>query len=139
MNTAEQLATIDLLRAAPFPAEHGRSAVGWGGPGFVTAELTERDGPRDVAEAQADADRDGLSALLTARWGEPYRFSLWSVHTRALEHGEEIPEPWGWLSASAQDVHLWSADERWVALAVSHQGDDQPYQLLAVITDVAPP
>ncbi|MFJ9041707.1 hypothetical protein ACIRF8_34715 [Streptomyces sp. NPDC102406] len=139
MNIAEQLATIDLLWTGPFPDEHGRSVAGWGGPGFLTAELTEHQGARDLAEAQADADRDGLSALLTARWGEPYRLSLWSVHVRAMEHGEEIPEPWGWLSACAQDLHLWSVGERWVALAVSRQGDEQPYQLLAVVTDVAPP
>ena len=139
MDIAEQLATIDLLWTEPFPDDHGRSAVGWGGPGYVMAELAERGGERDLAEARADADRDGLSALLTGRWGEPYRLSLWSVNTRALEHGEEIPEPWGWLSACAQDLHLWSVGERWVALAVSRQGDDQPYQLLAVITDVAPP
>ncbi|MBO1332518.1 hypothetical protein [Streptomyces sp. VRA16 Mangrove soil] len=139
MNTAEQLATIDGLWSRPFPADHGRSAAGWGGPGYVVAELTRRHGAREEAEDQAEADRDGLTALLDGRWGEPYRFSLWSVHTRALEHGEEIPEPWDWLSACAQDLHLWSVGERWVALAVAHQGDDSPYQLLAVVTDVAPP
>ncbi|MFI0239239.1 hypothetical protein [Streptomyces sp. NPDC016845] len=139
MNIAEQLATIDQLWADPFPDDHGGSVAGWGGPGFVMAGLTERGGARDLAEAQADADRDGLTALLTGRWGEPYRLSLWSVHVRGVEQGEEIPEPWGWLSACAQDLHLWNVGERWVALAVSRQGEEQPYQLLAVVTDVAPP
>ncbi|MEV5610066.1 hypothetical protein [Streptomyces sp. NPDC052225] len=139
MNTAEQLATIDLLWGSPFPADHGRSAVGWGGPRFVMAELAEHGGVRDLAEAEADADRDGLSALLATRWGAPHELSLWSVNTRALEYGEEIPEPWGWLSACAQDIHLWTVGERWVALAVSRQGDGRPYQLLAVITDIPPP
>ncbi|WP_372343153.1 hypothetical protein [Streptomyces sp. KL116D] len=139
MNTAEQLATIDLLWAGPFPDVHGRSDVGWSGPGYVMAELAERDGVRDLAEARADADRDALSAVLAARWGAPDQLSLWSMNTRALEFGEEIPEPWGWLSACAQEIHLWSVGERWVALAVSRQGDGEPYQLLAVITDIAPP
>ncbi|NEB75354.1 hypothetical protein G3I40_08950 [Streptomyces sp. SID14478] len=138
MSSAELLATIDLLWASPFPSEHGGSVAGWGGPGYLMAELGRRHGVRDLAEARADADRDGLTALLTARWGEPYRLSLWSLHTRALEHGEEMAEPWGWLSACAQDLHLWSVGERWVALAVARQGDDQPYQLLTVITDAAP-
>ncbi|MEV3860023.1 hypothetical protein AB0J38_37665 [Streptomyces sp. NPDC050095] len=139
MNLAEQLATIDLLWSRPFPDDHGGSAAGWGGPGFAMAGLTEQGGARDLAEARADADRDSLSTVLTERWGEPYRLSLWSLHTRAVEHGEEVPEPWGWLSACAQDLHLWSVGERWVALAVTRQGDDRPYELLAVVTDLAPP
>ncbi|MEU6846422.1 hypothetical protein ABZ930_31610 [Streptomyces sp. NPDC046716] len=139
MNLAEQCAIIDQLWAAPFPDDHGRSGAGFAGPGYAVAELTRRDGVREEAEDRAETDRDDLSALLAQGWGAPYRFSLWSVHTRALEQGAVVPEPWGWLSACAQELHAWCVGERWVALAVAHQGDDQPYQLLAVVTDVAPP
>ncbi|MCX3063282.1 hypothetical protein [Streptomyces beihaiensis] len=141
MNCADHLATIDLLWASPYPADHGESAAGRGGPGYVTAELNCRGEQvgSDASAEQADADRDGLGALLTARWGEPYRFSLWSVQTRGVEFEEEIPEPWARLSGCAQDVHLWRAGERWVALAVTRQGEHEPWRLLAVVTDTDPP
>ncbi|NGO11448.1 hypothetical protein G5C60_28550 [Streptomyces sp. HC44] len=147
MTLAQQLATIDKLCSRPFPAEHGRSDVGTEGPGYHIAELEtsddfwEDDGTeREDTAAQYEVDRDGLSERLTDRWGEPQKFSLWSVQERSMD-GEDIPEPWASLSAHVPDVHLWKDDEtgRWVALGVSQWDKELPFQLLAVVTEIDPP
>ncbi|WP_149181535.1 hypothetical protein [Streptomyces sp. TRM49041] len=144
MTTARHLATIDLLRSRPFPGERSRSDVGDSGPGYHLAELaTSEDFWEDrsrvelVAE-QYEAERDALGVLLTARWGEPQIFSLWSVFRRGMD-GEDIPEPWDGLSNHVPDLHLWRADGRWIALGVSQWDRELPFQLLAVITDTDPP
>ncbi|WP_175409442.1 hypothetical protein [Streptomyces sp. TRM64462] len=144
MTTARYLATIDRLRFHPFPGRRGRSDVGDSGPGYHIAELStseefweDRSRLELVAE-QYEADRDALSALLTARWGAPRVFSLWSVFRRASD-GEPIPEPWDALSNHVPDLHLWRADGRWIALGVSQWDSELPFQLLAVVTDVDPP
>ncbi|RVU23829.1 hypothetical protein EOT10_17375 [Streptomyces antnestii] len=150
MSTAQHLATIDLLRSREFPAEHGRSDAGAGGPGYHIAELATRDRPGDDgddegygdaagAQEQTVADRDGLSAVLTERWGEPQWFSLWSVSLRAVEGGEDIPEPWAGLSAYVPDVQVWQADGRWIVLGIPLGAEDLPFRLVAAITDVDPP
>ncbi|MEU7565260.1 hypothetical protein [Streptomyces fradiae] len=145
MTTARHhLATIDLLRARPFPRQRGRFDVGEAGPGYHIAELaTSEDFSEDpdrweeVAD-QYEAERDALGVLLAERWGEPHVFSLWSVFERGAG-GEELPEPWGTLSAHVPDVHLWRADGRWTALGVSQWDRELPFQLLAVVTETDPP
>jgi hypothetical protein len=147
MTIAQHLATIDRLCSQDFPAEHGRSDVGTGGPGYHIAELAtsddfwEDDGTRrEETEEQYEADRDGLSERLADRWGSPQLVSLASLLDRTAE-GEEIPEPWGGLSAHVPDVHLWQAGGRgrWVALGVSQWDKELPFQLLAVVTEIDPP
>ncbi|MEV0321650.1 hypothetical protein ACIBKX_34760 [Streptomyces sp. NPDC050658] len=156
MSTAEHLATIDLLCSREFAAEHSRSIAVSGGPGYHIAELLtseefwEDDGSRrEAVEEQYEAERDGLSVLLTARWGAPDVFSLSGVFQRMLTDwdeetgeeipGEEIPEPWSSLSSAAPDLHLWRTAGRWVALGVAQWDKELPFQLLAVVTEIDPP
>ncbi|MGW2561515.1 hypothetical protein ACWCXB_20110 [Streptomyces sp. NPDC001514] len=145
MTIARHLATIDLLRARPFPAEPGRSDVGDSGPGFHMAELSRsedfwEDRSRwEIVEEQYEAEREALALLLSERWGEAQVFGLGSLLARSIEDGEEIPEPWGTLSNSVPDVHLWRVDGRWVVLGVSQQDPELPFQLLAVVTETDPP
>ncbi|MFG3499001.1 hypothetical protein [Streptomyces sp. NPDC047928] len=145
MTTARHLATIEVLRSRPFPAQRGRSDVGDSGPGYHVAELStsedfwEDDGTRrELVEDQYEAERDALALLLTGRWGEPQVFSLWSLLRRGLD-GEDIPEPWGSLSNSVPDVHLWRAEDRWIAVGVSQWDKELPFQLLAAVTTTDPP
>ncbi|MCC9711961.1 hypothetical protein E4N62_46225 [Streptomyces sp. MNU76] len=142
---AHHLAVIDRLCSEEFPAEPGRSDVGTAGPGYHVAELRtsadfwEDDGSRrEETEEQYEAERDALSELLTARWGAPAVFSLWSVLDRSME-GEDIPEPWAVLSSHVPDLHLWQVDGRWVALGVSQWDKELPFQLVALITETDPP
>ncbi|GHH85107.1 hypothetical protein GCM10018793_51800 [Streptomyces sulfonofaciens] len=151
MSAAPHLATVDLLCAREFPAEHGGSDLGRGGPGYHLAEWAAGGGPageaeddagctaRQAAEEQCEAERDGLTARLTERWGAPQVFGLGGVLLRAMEYGERIPEPWAYLSAHAPDVYLWRADGRWIALAVSRLDPSRPPALLAAVTEVDPP
>ncbi|MES4889347.1 hypothetical protein [Streptomyces sp. NPDC096012] len=148
MDIANQLAVIDRLCARGFPAEHGRTDVGTGGPGYLIAPLQsgddfpEDDGAgREEAEAQYEADRDALVERLTERWGPPRYFSLYSVLERTVEGGDgDGAEPWTGLSGHVPDVHLWRAPEtdRWVALGVSRWDREMPLQLLAVVTETDP-
>ncbi|MFD3333491.1 hypothetical protein ACFWV1_12725 [Streptomyces sp. NPDC058700] len=142
MTTAQHLATIDLLRSRAFPAGPERSGPVGSGPGFHVGELAtseefwEDDGTRrELVEEQFEAERDGLTALLSARWGPPDELSLWSVLERSME-GEEIPEPWSTLSCHTPRVTLWRAEGRWIGVGVSQWDKELPFQLLAVITDV---
>ncbi|GAA2444511.1 MULTISPECIES: hypothetical protein [Streptomyces] len=145
MTTARHLATIDQLRSQPFPRESGRTATGHSGAGYhiaalaVSEDFWDDDGTRrGLVQDQYEADRDGLSVLLTARWGPPQVFSLWSVFDRGME-GEEIPDPWDALSQSVPDVHLWRADGHWIALGVSQWDKEQPFELLVTVTEIDPP
>ncbi|MGW6021158.1 hypothetical protein [Streptomyces sp. NPDC055099] len=167
MSTAEHLDAIDLLRSREFPAEHGRSPSGVGGPGYHIAELLtsgdfwDDDGTQwEATSDQYDAERDALTVLLAERWGAPQIFSLASVFERAqgdaydydydCDHADEaaegetgededIPEPWGSLSSSVPDLHLWRVDGRWIALGVSQWDKELPFQLVAVVTEIDPP
>ncbi|MFF4836548.1 hypothetical protein [Streptomyces sp. NPDC001315] len=147
MNIARFLATIDLLCTRDFPAEHGRTDDGMGGPGYLIAELQtsgdfwEDDGTeREETAAQYEFDRDGLTERLTECWAAPQMFSLASVLDRVMDD-EDIPEPWASLSGHVPDLHLWRppGTERWLALGVSQWDKELPFQLLAVVTDVDPP
>ncbi|WP_314173668.1 hypothetical protein [Streptomyces winkii] len=142
---ARHLATIELLRARAFPARHGRQDGVVSGPGYHFAELStseefwEDDGTgRLAAEEQYEAECGALSALLTRRWGEPQRFSLNSALIRSTE-GEEIPEPWQGMSAGIPYVELWRAEGRWIAVGVSQQDRELPFQLIAAVTVNDPP
>ncbi|MEU6403249.1 hypothetical protein [Streptomyces sp. NPDC046985] len=147
MDIAKALAVIDRLCAEAFPAEPVRTDAGTAGPGWSTAELAtsedfwEDDGTRRrETEEQYDSDRDGLTERLTARWGPPQWFSLYSVLERTVA-GQRTAEPWDSLSGHVPDVRLWRSPEagRWIALGVSRWGAELPFQLLAVVTDVDPP
>ncbi|MEU7030767.1 hypothetical protein AB0A60_29280 [Streptomyces sp. NPDC046275] len=145
METAQHLAAIYELVGRAFPERDERTGLRDSGPGYHVAALAtseefwEDDGTRRSAvEEQYEAERDGLSALLAARWGPPQVFSLWSVLDRSMS-GEDIPEPWGVLSNHTPDLHLWRAERRWIALGVSQWDDELPFQLLAVVTTVDPP
>lgn len=147
MNITHWLATVDLLCARDFPAEHGRTDVGTGGPGYHIAELQtsgdfwEDDGTeREETEAQYEFDRDGLGERLAERWGAPEVFSLTSAFERSQD-GEDIAEPWASLSAHVPNVQIWGppGTGRWIALGVSQWDRELPFQLLAVVTETDPP
>ncbi|MFB6633632.1 hypothetical protein ACFCWY_27450 [Streptomyces sp. NPDC056362] len=145
MTTAQHLATIDLLRARAFPARPERAGSVDSGPGFHLGELAtsedfwEDDGSRRaLVEEQYEAERDGLAALLTARWGPPAELSLWPVLERSMD-GEEMAEPWPTLSRHTPELRLWRADGRWTGLGVSQWDKELPFQLLVVVTEVDPP
>ncbi|MEU1301718.1 hypothetical protein [Streptomyces shenzhenensis] len=147
MDIARHLALIDLLCTRGFPAEHGRTEHGASGPGYHIAELQTSDdfwedggAQREETETQYEADRDGLGARLTERWGPPQRISLYSVLERTTL-GEDPEELWAGLSGQVPDLQLWRAPgaDRWVALGVSRWNRELPFQLLAVVTDLDPP
>ncbi|MFD4375735.1 hypothetical protein [Streptomyces sp. NPDC058486] len=145
MTTTRFLSGLDLLRSREFPARPERSGFLGSGPGFHVAALATSEefweadgGRREEVEEQYEAERDGLAALLAARWGEPDRMSLWSLRHRGMT-GEELPEPWSGLCVLVPDLMLWRVDARWIGLGVSRWGEELPFQLLAVITDVDPP
>ncbi|MGI5373744.1 hypothetical protein ACQEV2_05700 [Streptomyces sp. CA-251387] len=142
MNIARHLALIDELCFRPFPAEHGPSDVGDGGPGHhvVVLERSQGDcGARAATVEQYEKYRDALYELLALRWGETDPYNLQSVLLRTAR--EEIPEPWASLSARARVAHLWEAQGtgRWVAVAVADQDEADDVQLLAVVTEIDPP
>ena len=147
MSTAQYLARIELLCTREFPVARDGAWPGRGGPGYHLAELGaehtpgEDDDPATRASAldQYEAERHGLTALLTERWGAPDRMGLGGVLLRAMERGEDIPEPWASLSARVPDVDLWHTAGRWVALGVARLDPSQPPRLLAAVTTVDPP
>ncbi|MEU2553929.1 hypothetical protein ABZ589_19970 [Streptomyces sp. NPDC013313] len=146
MDIANCLALIERLCVREFPAEHGRTDVGTGGPGYLIAALAaggdrheDNGADRETARAQYEADRDALSERLAERWGPADVFSLFSVFVRSAE-GEDAAQPWGALAAHVPDLHLWREESgRWVALGVSRWDGEPPFQLLAVVTETDPP
>lgn len=144
-NLAQHLATIELLRARAFPAQRGGEPGVVSGPGYHLAELATSEGfweddgaQRLAAEEQYQAECGALSVLLAQRWGEPQLVSLYGTLIRSAE-GAEIPEPWQWLSARLPYVELWRAAGRWIAVGVSQQGPELPFQLIAAVTVNNPP
>ncbi|WP_250400211.1 hypothetical protein [Streptomyces cellostaticus] len=146
MDIVNCLAVIERLCEREFPAEHGRTDTGTGGPGYLMAELRtsgdfhEDDGTeRQTARAQYEADRDALGERLAERWGPADVFGLAGVFLRGAE-GEAAAEPWGSLAAHVPDLHLWRVEPgRWLALGVSQWESELPLQLLAVVTETDPP
>ncbi|MEV8566451.1 hypothetical protein AB0436_12875 [Streptomyces sp. NPDC051322] len=152
MTTAQNLATIDLLRVRAFPAQRGRAEVGSGagitciaGPGYHLAFLRPgQDLPADEgipgveAADQSEAECEALAALLDTRWGASQMFSLWSLAVRMSE-GEGVAEPWKELCSTTPYLHLWRVAERWIALGVARWEGEPSYRLLVAITENDPP
>lgn len=145
MNIVRCLDTIDRLCSRPFPARHGRSDVGRGGPGYHMAEMGEWGvTDPDCAQGELTADdveafREGIAQRLDERWGAHPLWAMLTLRVRA-ERGEEIPEPWASVSVVADDLRIWevSGTGRWVALGVTRADGTAPARLLAVVTEVAP-
>ncbi len=141
MNSARHIALIDELCFRPFVAEHDPSGAGEGGPGYheVVLESGRGDcGTRAAIVEQYEKYRDALYEQLASRWGQTDPWNLQTVLLRTEQ--EEIPEPWASLSARARVAYLWEAEGtgRWVAVVVADRGDDD-VQLIAVVTEIAPP
>ncbi|GCB51474.1 hypothetical protein [Streptomyces sp. NL15-2K] len=145
MNIARHIALIDELCFRPFPAEHGPSDVGIGGPGYHVAALEGSHGLRggDPAERAVVVDqyekyRDALYERLASRWGHTDPWNLQTVLLRT--EMEEIPQPWAMLSARARVAYLWEAEGtgRWVAVTVADRDETDEVQLLAVVTETDP-
>ncbi|MBJ6647380.1 hypothetical protein ACWDLL_01215 [Streptomyces griseoincarnatus] len=145
MNLARHIALIDELCFRPFPAEHGPSDVGFSGPGHHVAVLETGDRPdldpagRAVTVDQFEKDRDAVYELLASRWGDTDPYNLRTVQLRTER--EDIPEPWGWLSHHAGVAWLWEVrgTGRWVAVALADRDPSGSVELLAVVTETAPP
>ncbi|MEJ8668415.1 hypothetical protein WKI71_07130 [Streptomyces sp. MS1.AVA.1] len=142
MNIARHIALIDELCFRPFPAEHGPSDVGDGGPGYhvVVLERSEDDcGTRAATVEQFEKYRDALYEVYAPQWRHTHPLNLQTTLLRTER--EEMPEPWRSLSAGAAVAHLWEAQRtgRWIAVAVADRDPAADVQLLAVVTDVAPP
>ncbi|MFH8976832.1 hypothetical protein [Streptomyces sp. NPDC017890] len=144
MDIARHIALIDELCFRPFPAEHGPSGEGTGGPDHFVAVLESghalRGDDRAVTVEQYEKERDALYERLATRWGQTDPWNLQTVLLRTER--EEIPEPWAGLSARARVAYLWEAEGtgRWVAVAVADRDDEaDEARLLAVVTEQAPP
>ncbi|MFD7687244.1 hypothetical protein [Streptomyces sp. NPDC059781] len=140
MNIARHIALIDELCFRPFPAEHGPSDVGFGGPGHHVAVLETDDGPagdparRAVAVDRFEKDHDAVYEVLASRWGDT---DPWNPRPE----WKEIPEPWAWLAGHAGVARVWEVQGtgRWVAVAVADRDPDDAIRLLAVVTEAPPP
>ncbi|MFD7701830.1 hypothetical protein [Streptomyces caelestis] len=145
MNLARHIALVDELCFRPFPAEHGPSDVGFGGPGHHVVVLEADDGPdgdparRAAAVSRFEEHRDAVYEVLASRWGDT---DPWSPRTVPPRTGrEEAPEPWAWLGARTGVARLWQVQGtgRWVAVAVADRDPADGIRLLAVVTETAPP
>ncbi|MBR8640355.1 hypothetical protein KEF29_16305 [Streptomyces tuirus] len=143
MNIARHIALVDELCFRPYPAEHGPSDVGTSGPRYHVAVLeSAADGDpatRAVTIDQFEKNRDAVCELLASRWGDTDPYNLQTVLLRTER--EEIPRPWGELSAWAEVAYVWHVEGtgRWVAVAVADRDPAADVQLLAVITETDPP
>ncbi|MFV0137314.1 hypothetical protein ACLGIH_29675 [Streptomyces sp. HMX87] len=146
MDIARHIALVDELCHRPFTVGHGPSAGGRGGHGHFVVALESSHGLRggDRAERAATVEqyekhRDALYEHFAARWGETDPWNLQTVLLRT-EH-EEIPEPWAGLAARAPMAYLWEAQgtARWLAIAVADRDEEDEVELLAVVTETAPP
>jgi len=128
MDIAKDLALIDLLCARPFPSEHERYHTAWLGPG---------DWP-DVGDCYAY--ETALIERFTQRWGAAARWGTVTLEER-IARGEEIPEPWLSLTASAIDVRTWEVSDsaRRVTLAVADREDESRPRIWAAVTETDPP
>ena len=145
MDSARHIALIDELCSRPFPAGHGPSDHGGGRRHLVALRTSHglRDGgpaERAAVVDQYEKERDAVDALLAERWGESEILNLQTILLRT-ERAEEIPEPWAELSARARVAYLRevTGTGRWVALAVADRDPADEVQLLAAVTETAPP
>ena len=137
MDIAKDLALIDLLCSREFPAEHGRSDIGMGGPGYHMVPL----GP-DNWESPDDcyAYEAAMAERFTTRWGRMARWGTGTLGERT-ERGEDIPDPWALLGALAYELRAWEVKGtgRWAILAVADRNDEEQPRLWAAVTEVNPP
>ena len=92
-----------------------------------------------VTVDQFEKDRDAVYELLASRWGDTDPYNLGTVRLRTER--EDIPEPWARLSHHAGMAWLWEVHGtgRWVAVALADRDPSGSVQLLAVVTETAPP
>jgi hypothetical protein len=145
VNIARHIALIDELCFRPFPAEHGPSDTGFGGPGHHVAVLETDDGPdgdparRAVTVDRFEKARDAVYEVLASRWGDTGPWNPRTVLPRTER--EETPGPWSWLGARAGVARVWEVQGtgRWVAVAVADRDPDDGIRLLAVVAETPPP
>lgn len=137
MDIARHIALVDELCFRPFPAGHGHHLVVLSGShGLRGGDPAER----AATAGQYEKERDAVDALLAGRWGESEILGLQTVLLRT-ERAGEIAEPWAELSARARVAYVRQArgTGRWVALAVADRDAADEVQLLAAVTEEAPP
>ncbi len=130
----KDLTLVDLLCTREFPAEHGSTDEGAGGPGYLMARL----GPGEWPQPEdCYAYETAMTGQLTMRWGTPSRSGTVTLGERIAE-GEDISEPWTTLNALAHDVRTWEATGtgRTVMLAVADREAEHEPQLFVVVTDL---
>ncbi|MFJ6938558.1 hypothetical protein [Streptomyces sp. NPDC101132] len=142
MTTAHQLETIDRMRRLAFPAGAGREDGIRSGPGYHLAELGEArwEADEDAAlragrDEQVAAEYGALVAALSTRWGDPQQVGLGARLDRMVLTGD-MPEPWSELCGLTDHVHLWWVEERWIVVCAARWGEDQPWLLVAAVTEV---
>ncbi|WP_030770756.1 hypothetical protein [Streptomyces sp. NRRL F-2664] len=136
----ELLHVVESLHVMPFPQHEEKTADRWSGPGYHVAVLAEsrdfwEDRSSEVveeAEEGIEADRVGLAALLTERWGAPREVDLWPRSGHPDPHFR-APEPMNLLCGLAGSMQVWRppASDRWIALAVGQADPEFPLHLLA--------
>ncbi|AJT62252.1 hypothetical protein [Streptomyces chattanoogensis] len=141
MTSAERLRVIDDLRGRAFPARRERTAAGESGPGFHVVQLWESAplwdaDPADAREIGEDcaAELTALTAVLSLRWGAPAVLELSGALERAAM-GLPVRPPLDILCGLVPRLHTWEEAGRRVAVGAGQGGPEQPYQLLAAITD----
>ncbi|MGW2212507.1 hypothetical protein [Streptomyces sp. NPDC001781] len=125
---ARHLAALDRLRARDLPAA---------GAGHHTVELEPGQGPGPAAD-DLHALRVAIAQRLSARWGEAPPWGQLTLRLR-LARGEEIPEPWATLCLRTDELDVWQAEERWLAVGVADRDETDAIRLLATVTRTAPP
>ncbi|MGW2632159.1 hypothetical protein ACWC2K_22865 [Streptomyces chattanoogensis] len=141
MTSTERLTVIDDLRDRAFPARRERTAAGESGPGFHVVRLWESAplwdaDPADAREIREDcaAELTALTAVLSLRWGEPAVLDLSGALERTAM-GLPVRPPLDILCGLVPRLHTWEAAGRRVAVGAGQGGPEQPYQLLAAITE----
>jgi hypothetical protein len=137
MDIVRDLAVLDLLCVRDFPAVHGSTEAGSGGPGYFMVCL----GPGTWPSPQdLHAYETAVAERLDERLGGQARTETVALRER-LTRGERLSEPWASLGVLADDLRTWPAGEtgRWITLAVSDRDVPDRARLLAAVTDTEPP
>jgi hypothetical protein len=134
MDIVKDLALVDRLCTREFPAEHGRTEEGMGGPGYFIAPLGPGEWP---SPEDCYAYETAMTGRFTTRWGTPLRSGTVTLGER-IARGEDLSQPWTTLSALGQDVRTWDATGtgRTVMLAVADVEEENEPQLFVVVTDL---
>ncbi|MET9878548.1 hypothetical protein ABZZ36_28525 [Actinacidiphila glaucinigra] len=145
MDLPGHVATVDALRARPFPAREERSGAVESGPGYHIADLRigedfwDADGdPADRRQAEDDmeAECQALVEVFTERWGVPETVDL-AAHLERLVDGEPVPRPLRTLCNYAHEAWAWRVDGRWIGVCVGQRDRELPLQLVAAVADAA--